>query len=56
VEPTHRVRLLESGKRVGCEIVGPKRTTRWWFNPGLNYLEIEVSAGGEQRRYHVAGP
>lgn len=56
VHPAHHVRLLESGKRVACEIVGPKRTTRWWFNPGLNYVEIEVSAGGEQRRYFAVGP
>ena len=56
VQPADRVRLLESGKRVGCEIVGPKRTTRWWFEPGRNQVDIEVAADGEQHRYHVAGP
>jgi len=56
VAPTHRVRLLESGKRVGCEVAGPKRTTRWWFERGRNQVDIEVVAGGEQRRYHAAGP
>ena len=53
--PTHRVRLLESGTRVGCEIVGPKRTTRWWFDPGRSGTEIEVVAGGEARRFSVEG-
>jgi VanZ family protein len=54
--PTHRVRLLESGNRVGCEITGPKRTTRWWFEPGHNQTDIEVTTGSEQHRYHVEGP
>ena len=56
VQPMHRVRLLESGKRVGCEIVGPKRTTRWWFQPGLNQVDIETSDGGKQQRYYATGP
>jgi VanZ family protein len=47
--PPHRVRLLEAGDRVGCEIVGPKRTTRWWFTPGQNGVEVRISTGdGEQ--------
>ena len=54
--PAHRVRLIESGKRVGCEIVGPNRTTRWWFEPGRNGAEVEVTAGGDTRRYRVDGP
>jgi len=55
--PVHRVRLIESGKRVGCEIVGPNRTTRWWFDPGRNGAELEVlAAGGEEHRYRVEGP
>lgn len=53
--PAHDVRLLESGNRVGCEIVGPNRTTRWWFEPGRNAVEIEVSAHGEERRYAIEG-
>ncbi len=51
----HRVRLLESGERIGCEIAGPSRTTRWWFQRGRNGAEIEVSANGETRRHQVAG-
>jgi hypothetical protein len=53
--PTHRVRLLESGQRVGCEVVGPNRTLRWWFEPGHDGAEIEVFAGAESRRYQVRG-
>jgi hypothetical protein len=56
VHPTHRVRLLESGHKVGCEIVGPKRTTRWWFEPGRNQVDIDVAAGAEEHRYRVEGP
>jgi hypothetical protein len=52
--PTHHIRLLEETDRLGCEIVGPKRTTRWWFNPGRNGLDVEViSPGGEMTRHHV---
>ncbi len=54
--PAHRVRLLESGKRVGCEIVGPNRTTRWWFEPGHDRAEIEVESGADRSRYQVKGP
>jgi VanZ family protein len=54
--PSHRVSLLESGKRVGCEVVGPNRTIRWWFDLGRNSAEIEVLAGGDNHRYTVTGP
>jgi hypothetical protein len=50
--PTHRVRRLESGPRVGCEIVGPHRTTRWWYEPGRDGVEIEVVAQDGARRVH----
>lgn len=53
--PQHRVSLLESGTRVGCEIVGPTRTTRWWFEPGRNGAEIEILVGEESRRHVVMG-
>ena len=50
--PEHRVRLLEDGDRVGCEISGPQRTTRWWFRPGDNGLDVElVSASGKTSHY-----
>ena len=54
--PTLNVRLLESGLRVGCEIIGPGRITRWWFEPGRNRAEIEISGGPETHRYAVEGP
>jgi hypothetical protein len=53
--PAHQVRLLESGERIGCEIVGPSRTTRWWFQRERNGAEIEVLAGGTTRRHRVEG-
>ena len=54
--PTHQVRLLESGTRVGCEVIGPNRTVRWWFTPGHNGAEVEVFAGADSHRYQVNGP
>ncbi len=54
-KPTHQVRLIEAGHKVGCEISGPIRTTRWWYEPGRNGVEIEVMANGNHRSYHVNG-
>jgi len=49
---THQVRLLEETDRLGCEITGPQRTTRWWFYPGHKGLDIEViAADGKRKRY-----
>jgi hypothetical protein len=53
---THRIRLLQSDKRVGCEVAGPSRTTRWWFDPGRNVADVEVISGRAEPRYHGAGP
>ena len=51
---THRVRLLESGNRVGCEIIGTHRTTRWWFEPGSKSVEIElVDRDGATRKHRL---
>lgn len=52
-QPPHRVRLLEDGGRVGCEIVGPRRTTRWWFTPGEVGASIEVEQNGTVTPHHV---
>ena len=50
----HRVSLLENDGRVGCEIRGPARTTRWWFTPGRNGLDVEtVSPSGKVTRHPV---
>jgi hypothetical protein len=54
--PAPRVRLLESGNRVGCEIVGLNRTTRWWFERGRDAAEIEVVGASDSHRYQVRGP
>ena len=54
--PVHRVSLLELGNRVGCEIVGPNRTTRWWFEPGRNAAAIDITAGADAHHYVVKGP
>jgi len=54
--PAHRVRLLESGSRVGCEIIGANRTTRWWFEPGLNEAQIDIVSGSDTHHYMVSGP
>jgi hypothetical protein len=52
--PAHQVRLLEETDRLGCEIAGPKRTTRWWFSPGRNGLDVEViSPSGASTTYPV---
>jgi hypothetical protein len=43
-QPVHRVRLLQAGNAIGCEVRGPKRTSRWWFEPGRNGVRMEVGA------------
>jgi VanZ family protein len=53
--PAHRVRLLESGDRVGCEIAGPNRTTRWWFTPGRNGVQVQVTEGTRTTDHDVLG-
>lgn len=55
--PMHKVRLLEESGRIGCEIVGPSRLTRWWFDqkPGQG-LTIEVTGGiGGTRNHRIDG-
>jgi hypothetical protein len=41
--PSHLVRLIEGEGRVGCEVVGPRRTTRWLFSPTADAVRIEVA-------------
>ena len=53
-KPAHRVTLLETDGRVGCEIIGPKRTTRWWFAPDGSRAEIQIVADGRERSFTVA--
>ena len=40
--PAARVTRIEAEGRVGAEIVGPRRTTRWWFVPGQLGATVEV--------------
>jgi hypothetical protein len=51
----HKVRLLESESRVGCEITGPTRTTRWWFDRERNAAEVEIVAGEHATRHRAEG-
>ena len=46
--PAHQVHLLEETDKLGCEIVGPNRTTRWWFSLGHNGLDVEVHFSGRR--------
>jgi hypothetical protein len=48
------VRRLEADGRVGAEISGARRTTRWWYRPGTPGVEVEVVASG-QSRTHALG-
>lgn len=54
--PPHRIRRLEDASRIGCEIAGPRRTTRWWFERGRQSAEVEIVAGAERRRHRLEGP
>jgi hypothetical protein len=51
--PAHQVRLLEEGGRVGAEISGPRRTSRWWFEPEQLGVAIEIEEGGGTRHHRV---
>lgn len=51
--PTHRVRLLRQGEEVGCEITGPRRTTRWWFPPGQLGVRIEIGEAPSVSTYRL---
>ena len=52
-QPTHKVKLLESGDHPTAEVQGPTRTTQWRFNRGGNDVEIKIQADGANRTYHV---
>ncbi|HRP76561.1 MAG TPA: VanZ family protein [Rhodocyclaceae bacterium] len=56
--PLHQVRLLRSDTEIGCEIAGPKRTTRWWFTPGRKGARVEVERDGVTRLHQLdaSGP
>jgi VanZ family protein len=52
--PPHQVHLLKEAGRVGCEVVGPTRTTRWWFEPGRNGVRVEIRGAPGPTVYNVA--
>ncbi|HRA81172.1 MAG TPA: VanZ family protein [Thauera sp.] len=49
------VRRVEDGKRVGAEIIGPKRTTRWWFVAGERGVTVEIIEGGSRTLNQLGG-
>lgn len=51
--PSHRIRLLEDDERVGCEIRGPRRTTRWWYSPERNGVLVEILDGALSKTHDV---
>ena len=40
--------------RVGADIVGPRRTTRWWFEPGRLGATVEVLEDGVLRTHRLS--
>jgi len=53
-KPTHQVKLLETdSSRIGCEVAGPTRITRWWFERSGQAAEVEVITGADSRRHLV---
>ena len=53
--PGHRIRRLKSPAGTGVEIVGPQRTTRWWFDLSKKNVRIEtITPNGS--RVHDLGP
>ncbi len=40
--PVHRVRLIEEEGRIGVEVSGPRRTTRWRFEPGTIVGQVRI--------------
>lgn len=52
--PGHRVRPLDEGGRPGCEIIGGKRTTRWWFDPRGHGVRVEVRDGATVQNYDLS--
>lgn len=52
--PAARVTRIEAQGRVGAEIVGPRRTTRWWFEPGRLGATVEVLEDGVLRTHRLS--
>ncbi len=41
-KPAHKISLTNDGRRIGCLVKGPKRTTQWWFDPVSNEANVEI--------------
>lgn len=54
--PNTSVQRLEEGARVGAEVRGPKRTTRWWFEPGTQGVLIETIESDRIERHVLPEP
>ncbi len=52
--PRLLVTRIEAQGRVGAEIVGPRRTTRWWFEPGRLGATVEVLEDGVLRTHRLS--
>ena len=50
--PPAQVRLLEKDSRIGCEIVSPGKTTRWWFESSYHGPMVEVTSSSGSHRVH----
>ena len=51
-DPVHTVKLLEDKDRTGCEITGPNRTTRWWFDKEHDGPQVEILTETGSPRMH----
>jgi glycopeptide antibiotics resistance protein len=48
----YQVRLLEEDSRIGCEIVSPGKTIRWWFDSNHHGPLVEVTSSDGKHRVH----
>jgi hypothetical protein len=48
----YQVRLLEEASRIGCEIVSPGKTTRWWFDSSHHGPLVEITSSDGRYRTH----
>lgn len=49
-----QIKKLTIGGRIGCEISGPDRITRWLLDPDLKSAVIEISNNGTQRTLQMS--
>ena len=49
----YKIRRLGNNGKLGCEIVGPKRITRWWFNTKDHSAQVEIFDGNIYKEYNL---